>query len=287
MVDCTLGGAGHAEAILNLISPEGVLLGIDRDNAAINAAKIRLARFSQQVKLVKSNFTEVDEILEQNDVAVVDGFLFDLGLSSSQVDNPDRGFSYKVDSRLDMRMDCSQGITAADIVNSYSQAKLARVISSYAQEQWASRIAKFIVQARQRQRIETTGQLVEVIKQAIPASARRKGGHPARKTFQALRIETNNELENLRIALSKVVKWLRVGGRLVVISYHSLEDRIIKSEFRQLALGCTCPPSLPTCICNQKAIVKILTPKVVKPSRDEINANPRARSARLRAVEKL
>ncbi|HEX21439.1 MAG TPA: 16S rRNA (cytosine(1402)-N(4))-methyltransferase RsmH [Actinobacteria bacterium] len=287
IVDCTLGGAGHAEAILNLISPEGVLIGIDEDKAAIEAAKGRLARFSQQTFIYKSNFAKLDDVLKQVDVGQVDGFLFDLGVSSAQLDQVDRGFSYNKDSPLDMRMDRSTQLTAADIVNNYDKKELTKILHQYGEEKWAGRIGDFIVDRRRRQRIETSRELVEIIKAAIPASARRHGGNPAKRTFQALRIEVNQELNNLKIALESAFKWLKPGGRLVVISYHSLEDRIVKKWLRQKATACVCPPEIPICVCGRQSELKILTPKLVRPTSKEIADNPRAKSAKMRVGGKL
>jgi 16S rRNA (cytosine1402-N4)-methyltransferase len=221
-------------------------------------------------------------------VPEIDAFLFDLGVSSVQIDTPSRGFSFKGDGPLDMRMDPGkQTPNAAEIVNHYNEADLARVIRSYSDEKWASRIASFIVKARKNAPIETTGQLVDIVKAAIPASARRSGGHPAQRTFQALRIEVNSELDVLRAALESAIRWLSPGGRIVVISYHSLEDRIVKDVFRQASQGCTCPPGLPVCACGNKPILKNVTRKPVLPGPDEVERNPRARSAKLRVVERV
>lgn len=287
IVDCTLGGAGHAEAILNLISPEGVLIGIDDDNAAVVAAKGRLARFSQQTFIYKANFAKLDDVLEKNEVSQVDGFLFDLGVSSAQLDRVQRGFSYNLDSPLDMRMDQSAKLTAADIVNNYDKNELTKILRRYGEERWAGRIAEFIVGHRSRRRIKTSGELVKIVKSAIPASARRQGGNPAKRTFQALRIEVNQELKNLQIALDSTIKWLRPGGRLVVISYHSLEDRIVKKWLLKKAKGCVCPPDIPICVCGHQSEFNILTPKPIRPTSREMSDNPRSKSAKLRAGEKL
>ncbi|MEW6189186.1 MAG: 16S rRNA (cytosine(1402)-N(4))-methyltransferase RsmH [Actinomycetota bacterium] len=286
VVDCTLGGAGHAKAVADLIAPGGLLIGIDVDETAIEAAREN-ARFSQQTKIIRDNFKNLDKILHNLGIHAVDGILFDLGLSSAQLDAPERGFSYRFEAPLDMRMDLSQKLTAADVVNTYTEAELAFIIKRYGEERWASRIAHFIVEARERGPVKTTTQLVGIIKDAIPASARRKGGHPARRTFQALRIEVNKELESLDKAIRDAVKWLKPGGRIVVISYHSLEDRIVKDTFKELARGCICPPSIPICQCGRKSSIKILTRRPIKPGPEEIEANPRADSARLRAAEKI
>jgi len=292
IVDCTLGGAGHAKRLLDLVVPTGILVGIDQDDAALDAAAVTL-RLGQQIPrdrtiLLKGNFGDLDHLLGEARIPYADGFLFDLGVSSPQLDVPGRGFSYMEDAPLDMRMDPGQHtLTAAEVVAIYSEADLARIIRDYGEERWASRIAAFIVAARARRPIETTYELVDVIKAAVPAAARREGPHPARRTFQALRIEVNHELDVLRDALTAAVRWLRPGGRVVVISYHSLEDRIVKSFFAEQSRDCTCPPDLPVCTCSTVPVLRILTRKAVVPSAEEIEANPRARSAKLRAAEKL
>ncbi len=287
IVDCTLGGAGHAKRIQDLIGPTGTLVGIDQDDAALIAAASTL-RLGQQAILLKGNFGEIDRLLTDAGIAFVDGFLFDLGVSSPQLDFPERGFSYQVDNPLDMRMDPSNtSMTAADVLAEYSESDLSRVIREFGEERWASRIAEFIVAARGRRPIQTTFELVEVIKDAIPASARRSGPHPARRTFQALRIEVNREMEVLERGLRAAVRWLVPGGRIAVISYHSLEDRLVKGVFRELSQGCECPPDLPVCACGMKPILQVITRKAVVPTADEIERNPRSRSAKLRVGEKL
>ena len=287
IVDCTLGGAGHAKRIADLLAPTGTLVGIDQDDAALIAARDTL-RLGQHVFLIKGNFGELDRLLTEVGIAYADGFLFDLGVSSPQLDLAERGFSYHTDAPLDMRMDPSAGgITAADVVSSYQESDLARVIRVYGEERWASRIAAFIVAARARRPVTTTLELVEVIKNAVPAAARRGGPHPARRTFQALRIEVNRELEVLDAALRSAVRWLAPHGRIVVISYHSLEDRIVKRAFADLARGCVCPPEIPVCTCGTVPILRVLTSRAVTPTAEEVEANPRARSAKLRAAEKL
>jgi len=289
-VDCTLGGAGHAKRIAQLVAPTGIVVGIDQDDAALTAAADTL-RLGQQnvpdIVLLKGNFGELDALLLEARVPYVDAFLFDLGVSSPQLDHVGRGFTYQEDVPLDMRMDPSSSQpTAADIVNTYSESELARVIREYGEERWASRIAAFIVAARGRHRITTTGEVVEIIKAAIPAAARRKGGHPARRTFQALRIEVNRELEVLERGLRSAVRWLAPQGRIAVISYHSLEDRIVRDVFAELAQGCVCPPDLPVCRCGREPVLRIITKKPLVPSDEEIEQNPRARSAKLRVAEK-
>ena len=286
IVDCTLGGAGHAKRIADLIAPTGTLVGIDQDDAALAAAAATLP-LGQHTLLIKGNFGELDRLLTEAGLAYADGFLFDLGVSSPQLDFAERGFSYQTDAALDMRMDPSAGgITAADVVNSYQESQLARVIREYGEERWASRIAAFIVAARARRPVATTFELVEIIKDAIPAAARRTGPHPARRTFQALRIEVNRELEVLEEALRAAVRWLTPKGRIVVISYHSLEDRTVKRVFADLSKGCTCPPEIPVCVCGSEPVLRVLTSRAVMPSAEEVEANPRSRSAKLRAAEK-
>ena len=286
IVDCTLGGAGHAVEIAAEIAPTGLLVGIDQDEAALAAATDAL-RLGQQARLLKGNFGDLDRLLTQANIPYADGFLFDLGVSSPQLDVVERGFSYHGDAPLDMRMDpAAGGMTAADVVASYSETELARVIREYGEERWATRIAAFIVAARARRPVTTTSQLVEIIKAAVPASARKEGPHPARRTFQALRIEVNHELEVLETALEAAVRWLVPGGRIVVISYHSLEDRTTKQLFGRLSQTCTCPPELPVCVCGAKPVLRVLTRRAVTPTPDEVERNPRSRSAKLRAAEK-
>lgn len=290
-VDCTLGGAGHAKRISHLVAPTGIVVGIDQDDAALIAAAdtLRLGQQSSPTTvLVKGNFGNLDECLLEARVPYVNGFLFDLGVSSPQLDVAGRGFTYQEDAPLDMRMDRSTSQpTAADIVTTYPETELARIIREYGEERWASRIAAFIVAARGHHRIATTGELVEIVKAAIPAAARRTGGHPARRTFQALRIEVNHELEVLERGLESAIRWLAPGGRIVVISYHSLEDRIVRDVFSAAGKGCVCPPDLPVCRCGHEPVLRIITKKPVVPTDEEVEANPRARSARLRVAEKL
>lgn len=270
-------------------------MGIDQDDAALDAAAVTL-RLGQQaheegdahVILLKGNFSDLDDLLVEAGIPYADGFLFDLGVSSPQLDLPERGFTYQEDAPLDMRMDPeSGGLSAEAVVNSYSQGELTRVIREYGEDRWASRIAEFIVAARGRQSLKTTGELVEVIKAAIPASARRTGGHPAKRTFQALRIEVNREIDVLETALRSAVRWLRSGSRIAVISYHSLEDRKVKRLFSELSVGCVCPPDLPVCDCGHEPILRVVTKKPVMPTEQEIAANPRSRSARLRVAERV
>jgi len=292
IVDCTLGGAGHAKRLQDLVAPTGTLVGIDQDDAALSAAAVTLRLGQQELststKLLKGNFGDLDTLLVQANVPYVDGFLFDLGVSSPQLDVPERGFSYREDAPLDMRMDPGhQTLTAAEVIALYSEADLARIIRAFGEERWASRIAAFIVAERAHRPIESTSQLVDIIKAAIPAAARREGGHPAKRTFQAFRIEVNRELVVLETALRAAVRWLAPGGRIAVISYHSLEDRIAKQVFAELARGCICPPGLPVCTCGNEPVLRVVTRKAILPSEAEIELNPRSRSAKLRVAEKL
>ncbi|MBN2841131.1 MAG: 16S rRNA (cytosine(1402)-N(4))-methyltransferase RsmH [Coriobacteriia bacterium] len=289
-VDCTLGGAGHTKRITQLVAPTGIVVGIDQDDAALTAAADTL-RLGQQelptIVLLKGNFGNLDELLLEARIPYVDGFLMDLGVSSPQLDHVGRGFTYQEDAPLDMRMDPSTSQpTAADIVNTYSEADLTRILREYGEERWASRIAAFIVAARGAHRFTTADQLVDVIKAAVPAAARRTGGHPARRTFQALRIEVNHELEQLERGLRSAIAWLAPQGRIAVISYHSLEDKIVRDVFSEHARGCICPPDLPVCRCGQEPVLQIVTKRPIVPSAEEIERNPRSRSAKLRVAEK-
>jgi len=284
-IDGTAGRGGHIKRILQKIGEKGLIIGVDRDQKAIKFLKNKFKDY-ENIKLVHDNYINIPDILEKLKIDQVDGMLFDLGFSSPQIDTPERGFSYQKDGPLDMRMNQEQNLKAADIVNKYSQPELAEVIREYGEDKWAERIAEFIVKFRNKEKIETTSQLVEIIKKAIPAGARRKGGHPARRTFQALRIETNNELNQLQAMIDRCVSCLKTGGRICIISFHSLEDRIVKHTFRELAKDCVCPPDFPICNCDKTSLVKIITKKPVIPSKKEIDENPRARSAKLRVVEK-
>lgn len=291
-VDATLGGAGHSLEAAKLLGREGTLIGIDQDDMALEAAGLKLGTMPEadrpNIELLHGNFGDMDELLLSAEIPGVDAFLFDLGVSSPQLDVPSRGFSFKENGPLDMRMDPGkQTLTAEEIVNTFNTADLSRIIRANSDEKWASRIAEFIVRERQKEPITQTDQLVEIIKAAIPASARRAGGHPAKRTFQALRIEVNGELDVLRRGLDAAIRWLNPGGRIAVISYHSLEDRIVKDTFTRFADRCTCPPDLPLCVCGKKPILKIVTRKPVLPTEGEIEGNPRARSAKLRVAERL
>ncbi len=290
-VDSTLGGAGHSLEVAKRLGPEGTLIGIDQDEVALAAARTRLEALPEQTRpaleLLHGNFGELDSLLTSAEVPGIDAILFDLGVSSVQIDTPSRGFSFKEEAPLDMRMDPStQTQTAAEIVNTYNAADLARIIRAYSDERWAKRIAEFIVREREKEPIETSGRLVEVIKAAIPASARRAGGHPAKRTFQALRIEVNSELDVLRRGLDAAIRWLNPGGRIAVISYHSLEDRIVKDTFAHMTNRCTCPPDLPVCVCGKEPILDNVTRKPILPTPEEVERNPRARSAKLRVAQK-
>lgn len=288
VVDCTLGGAGHAKRAAQLIAPTGILVGIDKDDAALDAARDALPLGQQAIILLKGDYGDLDELLVEARIPFVDAFIFDLGVSSFQLDEAGRGFSYHRDAPLDMRMDAaSTQPTAADVVNTYSEEDLARVIREYGEERWASRIAAFVVAARARHPITTTGELVDLIKAAVPAAARRAGGHPAKRVFQALRIEVNQELRSVERGLEAAIRWLVPGGRIAVISYHSLEDRIVKRLFNEMSQGCTCPPGLPECRCGRTPVLRVVTKRPVVPTAEEVAANPRSRSARLRVAEKV
>lgn len=291
-VDATLGGAGHSLEVAKRIGSDSRLIGIDQDPVARAAAMERLMVLPDEIRpkidVLAGNFGDLDSLLLEECVPSIDGILFDLGVSSVQIDTPSRGFSFKEDAPLDMRMDPSKHtLNAAEIINTYNAADLTRIIRQYSDEKWASRIADFIVKSREEVPITTSGQLVEIIKAAIPASARRANGHPAKRTFQALRIEVNSELDVLRRGLEAAIRWLAPGGRIVVISYHSLEDRIVKDIFKQYSQGCTCPPDLPVCVCGNKPVLKVVTKKPILPTAEEIERNPRSRSAKLRVATRL
>ncbi|MBR6756208.1 MAG: 16S rRNA (cytosine(1402)-N(4))-methyltransferase RsmH [Peptococcaceae bacterium] len=286
-VDCTLGGGGHSKGFLERISPTGTLIGIDQDTNALAAAQANLAAYEGRVTYVHSNYSDLDRILSENAPEGVDGILFDIGVSSHQLDEKDRGFSYMQDAPLDMRMNREQELTAYTVVNTYSEDELNRILKEYGEEKWARRIAKFIVEFRTKKPIETTGELVDVIRRAIPKGAREEGSHPAKRTFQAIRIEVNDELGVLSRTISSAVKHLKKGGRLGIISFHSLEDRIVKEQFRYFASDCICPPEMPFCQCDKVSEVKILTRKPVVATKEELAENSRAKSAKFRAVEKI
>lgn len=285
--DCTLGGGGHSELILQNTGPHSRLIALDQDPEALAAATQRLSVYKPRVTFVRANFRHLADVLKELNITYLDGVLFDLGVSSYQLDNPARGFSYQHDAPLDMRMDPQQELTAKDLVNNLSAAELTELIRKYGEERWASRIAEFICEERKHSPIETTERLVEIIKKAVPAGARREGPHPAKRTFQALRIAVNGELEILKEAVKSACLALRTGGRACVITFHSLEDRIIKDLFKELAMPCTCPRDFPVCVCGREKVLRIVTAKPVLPAPEEIALNPRARSAKLRIAEKL
>lgn len=285
-VDCTLGGSGHASHVIKNLESSGHFIGIDQDPAAVATGRARLASASCQVDIVQENFSNLGRILDDLGINEVDGVMFDLGVSSHQLDVAERGFSYMNDAPLDMRMNPDAPLSAYSVVNSYSEENLTKLITEYGEERWAKRIARFIIDERLKSKIETTGQLVEVIKKAIPAAARREGPHPAKRTFQAIRIEVNDELNILRQTFVTAVDKLKVGGRICIITFHSLEDRIAKQTLQLLARGCVCPPKLPICVCGQKPRLKIIG-KALVPTKEEIERNPRARSAKLRVAEKI
>jgi 16S rRNA (cytosine1402-N4)-methyltransferase len=285
-VDCTLGGAGHSRAILDQLKG-GVLIGIDQDDKALKAAAERLSSDENRIVLVKSNFSRLAEILRELGYSKVDGILFDLGVSSPQLDEAERGFSYQYDAPLDMRMDRSQQLTAHEIVNTWEEEELARIIHEYGEEKFARKIAKKIVERREKEPIETTLQLVEVIKEGIPAAARRSGPHPAKRTFQAIRIAVNQELEVFERTIHTAIDLLAPGGRVAVITFHSLEDRICKEAFTNRAKGCICPPDFPICTCGVRPDIRIINRKPITASEKELELNHRSRSAKLRIAEKL
>jgi len=285
-VDCTLGGAGHSRLIAEKLGPEGILIGIDQDQTALDSAREKLKGVSCRLFLIKSNFRKVGQAVHDLGIKQIDGILFDLGVSSPQLDVGERGFSYHQDAPLDMRMDQEQETSAYHIVNEWSEQELAQILFEYGEEKFSRRIAKAIVQERANRPIETTLQLVEIIKCAIPAPARRTGPHPARRTFQAIRIAVNDELQALQDALDQSLSILREKGRISVITFHSLEDRIVKKFFAEKSKGCICPPQFPVCVCGLKPILSIINKKPILPTEEEIEKNPRARSAKLRVAEK-
>jgi len=286
-VDCTLGGAGHTGRILAASSPTGRLIAIDQDLTAIANAQKVLAPYEGRFTIVHSNFRRLKDIVAELGLDGVDGVLFDLGVSSPQLDEAERGFSFKQDAPLDMRMDSTQTFTAHDLVNTWSLDELTKIFYEYGEEKWSKRVAEFIVRERTNRPIETTGELVDIIKAAIPAAARREGGHPAKRIFQAIRIAVNDELNVFAEAIQQAIDVLNPGGRVAIITFHSLEDRIAKQALQDAAKGCICPPVLPICQCTNKPKVKLVSRKPILPSEEEIAMNPRARSAKLRIAEKL
>lgn len=286
-VDGTLGGGGHSAGICEHLDEKGTLIAIDRDMDAINASNNKLQKYVCDKKYVHSNYCDIKQVLRELGIKDIQGAVLDLGVSSYQLDNEERGFSYMKEAPLDMRMNQSDDLTAHDIINDYSEENLYQIIKTYGEERWASRIAKFIVQAREEALINTTTQLVDIIKSAIPASARRTGPHPAKRTFQAIRIEVNNELQLLKDSVNNFIDVLSQEGRLCIITFHSLEDRIVKKCFSDAAKSCTCPPEIPICVCGGKPKGRKVTSKPIVPTENEVVHNPRSRSAKLRVIEKV
>jgi len=282
-LDCTAGGGGHSLEIVKRLE-NGKLIAVDQDPAAIEAAGRRLSEYSDKVRFARSNFSEIESVLGDTRV---DGVLIDLGVSSYQLDTPERGFSYNHDAPLDMRMNPDAAFTARELVNNYSEQELRRVIRDWGEERFASRISSFIVDERERRPIETTFELVEIIKKAIPAAARDKGPHPAKRTFQAIRIEVNRELDIIEPTIRSLAPLMNSGGRIAIITFHSLEDRIVKQTYQSLASGCTCPSDFPICVCGKKPTFKIITKHPIVPGEKELEENPRSRSAKLRIAEKI
>jgi len=285
-VDGTLGGAGHAFEVVKQLKGKGQFFGIDQDAAAIEAASNRLEPFQERVTIIRDNYENAVSDLKEKGVVGIDGMVLDLGVSSYQLDTIERGFSYKFDTDLDMRMDQRQTLSAKEIVNDYSQADLARIIRDYGEDKFANNIAKHIVNAREKKPIETTFELNDIIKAAIPAKMRAEGGHPSKRTFQAIRIECNRELEVLQDSLEEMVNFLNLGGRICIITFHSLEDRIVKSTFKKLENPCTCPPNFPVCTCGKVSLGKVITRKPILPSEEELEVNSRSKSAKLRIFER-
>lgn len=285
-VDGTLGGGGHSYHILERLTSGGRLIGIDQDTDAIRAAGERLSCFEDQVTIVHDNYEHIAEVLEDLSISAVDGILLDLGVSSYQLDNPERGFTYRTDAPLDMRMDQSSALTAREIVNTWSQEDIARILREYGEERCAGRIAANIVRRREKSPLETTGDLSEVIRASIPAKMREKGGNPDKRTFQAIRIACNRELDVLRDSLDTMIDLLKPGGRLCVITFHSLEDRIVKNAFKRNEKPCICPPEFPVCVCGRESKGRMVTRKAIAPGAEELKANRRSASAKLRVFEK-
>lgn len=284
-VDGTLGGGGHAYEVCRRLGEKGSIIGIDQDAAAIEAASARLKDFGEKVTIVRSNYCDMKSKLHELGIDKVDGIVLDLGVSSYQLDTAERGFSYREDAPLDMRMDTRQKMTARDIVNDYTEADLYRVIRDYGEDKFAKNIAKHIVQARAVKPVETTAELSEIIRASIPMKFQKKSGHPAKRTFQAIRIELNRELDVLRDSLDDMIDLLNPGGRLCIITFHSLEDRIVKSAFRKNENPCTCPPDFPVCVCGKESKGSIITKKPILPSEEELEYNSRSKSAKLRIFE--
>ncbi len=286
-VDGTTGGGGHSYEICKRLGPEGRLICIDQDTEALEAAGERLKPFAGQITMVKSNYSQMKEVLKEQGIDKVDGIVLDLGVSSYQLDNGKRGFSYRENAPLDMRMDQDSTVSARDIINEYSESELCRIIREYGEERFARNIARNICKKRQDKPIETTFELVDIIRGSMPAKARNAKGHPAKRTFQAIRIECNQELEVLQWALNDMVDMLKDGGRISIITFHSLEDRIVKTNFRKYENPCTCPPDFPVCVCGNKSKGKVITRKPILPSEEECNKNTRSKSAKLRVFERI
>lgn len=287
-VDGTLGGGGHAYEVCRRLSGRGRLIGIDQDEDAIKAAARRLSEFEDKIQIIRSNYCKMQDVLAEIGVSGADGIVLDLGVSSYQLDDPARGFAYREDNApLDMRMDKRQRLTARELVNTYSEQELYHIIRDYGEDKFAKNIAKHIAMAREEKEIETTGELTEIIKAAIPAKVRMNGGHPAKRTFQAIRIELNRELEALQESLEDMIRMLNPGGRICVITFHSLEDRIVKNIFKKSENPCTCPSDFPVCVCGKEPLGKVMTKRPVIPSEEEIEYNPRSKSVKLRVFERM
>ncbi len=286
-LDGTAGGGGHSSEIARRLSNDGLLIAIDQDETAVAVVTERLSSFGLRARVVRNNFCELKEVCREQGIEEIDGLLLDLGVSSYQLDTPERGFSYQADAPLDMRMDKRKSLSAYEVVNTYSQEKLKKILFDYGEERYAPAIASAIVKQREQHPIETTAELSNLIKYAIPPAAREGGHHPAKRSFQAIRIEVNAELDVIEPAIRDAVSLLRRGGRIAIITFHSLEDRIVKQTFADLASGCTCPRDFPVCVCGKKPLVKVVTKKPILPSKEELEENPRSRSAKLRVAEKL
>lgn len=286
-LDGTAGGGGHSAEIARHLGDSGLLIAIDQDETAVAVVTERLSSFGLRARVVRNNFCELSEVCREQGIDEIDGLLLDLGVSSHQLDTPERGFSYQADAPLDMRMDKRKSLSAYEVVNTYPQEKLKKILFDYGEERYAPAIASAIVKQREKKPIETTAELSELIKYAIPPAAREGGHHPAKRSFQAIRIEVNAELDVIEPAIRSAVSLLRRGGRIAIITFHSLEDRIVKQTFADLASGCTCPRDFPICVCGKKPTVKVVTKKPILPSRLELEENPRSRSAKLRVAEKL
>lgn len=284
-VDGTLGGAGHGSAVCSRLGENGRFIGIDQDLAAIDASRERLAEYGEMVSVVRSNYVQTADVVHSFGIKKVDGIVLDLGVSSFQLDTGERGFSYRMDAPLDMRMDNRMELTAADVVNEYTEQELFHIIRDYGEDRFAKNIAKNIVSERKKEPILTTGRLAEIVSYSIPMKVKKRGGHPAKRTFQAIRIEVNHELEVLKNSISEMIDLLDTGGRLCIITFHSLEDRIVKQAFRKAQFPCTCPPDFPVCVCGKKSLGKQITRKPVLPSEKEMEENPRSKSAKLRVFE--